>query len=367
MIGFLIELLKVIQLTLTLNAEQEKATGRRNVEAEVNRLLLDELKRFLTPLLESGSQELPRVTAATINEARHLANRCIEILSRYAADQAGDYLEDRALSPALAAAAGSRLYKALTDLLAVTEAQEKWLKERFSQPFLERVKFRNYRPVGPADIDIKLLQLQLALQIAESDTERALRDLNQNANPLKYLMPGMAQPATPPAAPPAVQPPAQPPAQPAVQPPTQPSGQPAAQPAAQTTAAPPAALPSWQPATQPSGQPAARNAAPLAAQPEVRIVPVSGPEGSLKTTASKADIKTAQQKYVELINLLQEHVSNIMSDLQKATIPGGGIDPHTVRIAIGTTLYICVLGLRLIQEQRSAVSILSSNIVEARK
>lgn len=306
MIGFLLSLLTVIQQALTLYAEQTRATGLRNVDAEVNRRLLDELQRFLKPLLDRSSEELPKLTEDAIKEALDLANRGIGILSRYAADQAGDYLEDRALSPVLAAASGSRLYKALGDLLAIIEAQKLWLKERFSQSFLEWARRRTPRDIGPIDIDIKLLQLELALQITESDTERALSDLNQTRDPLRYLVPGIAQPSV-------------------------------------------------------------RNAAPLASPPDVSILAASGPSTTLQTKAPKPKIKEAQQKYVALIDLLKEHVASIMSDLQKATMPGGGIDPHTVRIAIGASLYICVLGLRLVQEQRSSVSILNSNTIDADK
>ena len=305
MITFLLTLLSVIQQMLTAYSEQANTTARRNVDAEMNRLLLDEVRRFLKPLLDKGSEELPRVTEQTITHAIDLANRGISLLSRYAADQASDYLEDRALSPVLAAAAGSRLYKALSDLLAVTEAHQQWLDTRFrQQSFLDWARRRPYRPVGPADIDIKLLQLEIALHITESDTERALSDLNQTRNPLKYLVPGIALPS------------------------------------AQTTA-------------------------PLAGPLAVGVPTGTRPDDSLQIEAPRPRIKEAQQEYSALIDLLKEHVSNIMNDLQTATMPGGGINPHVVRIAIGATLYICVLGLRLVQAQRNSVSILNSKTVEA--
>ncbi len=304
MISFLRTLLQVIEQMLKIYSEQVNDTGRQKAEAEVNRLLLDEVKRFLKPLLDRGSEELPKLTEAWIGEALELANRCIGILSRYAADQAGDYLEDRALSPVLAAAAGSRLYKALSELLAVTASHEQWLKERFSQPFLEWVRRVHYRPVGPADMSIKLLQLEVALQITESDTQRALSDLNQNPNPLKYLMPGIAQPTV-------------------------------------------------------------RNTELLTEPPDIGVLPMFGPNDSLQTKAPKAKIKEAQQEYVALIDLLKEHISSIMSDLQNATLPGGGINPHAVRIAIGATLYLCMLGLHLVQAQRDSIAMINSNTIDA--
>lgn len=170
---------------------------RDEMELKILRELLSELDKLIAPLVAAATSGTVKASQATIEQVMNIMKRSGTALASYAYDNVADYIEDKSMSNAAAVQASMRLHEALVALLGVIGNQRQWLKNRFHRPALNRLLYKPYRVVEPADFQMQVVELMSMLDSVALEAERAQRDVALAHHPARYFLPGISGPLAP--------------------------------------------------------------------------------------------------------------------------------------------------------------------------
>lgn len=188
----LVQFLTMVQQLLSDYVSRAEANGRQTAEIERCKQLYAEFSRIVASLLQGSAHKLPEQVAAALKRAFDIAEQIVEQPLGLVQTQLRDHLYDMAQRPEYAAVAGSMLYEAATALRDTSVKQLVWSQERFRRPFVSRLLHRPYRHVGPADVDIQLVELLTVVHTTSRAAEIALRRLDLTNHPATLLLVGQS-------------------------------------------------------------------------------------------------------------------------------------------------------------------------------
>lgn len=184
----LIQFLTMVERLLSDYVARAEANGRQTAEIERCKQMYAEFSRIVASLLQGSTHQLPEHVMSALKRAFDLAEQIVEQPLELVQAQLRDHMYDMAQRPEYAAVAGSALYEAAAALRDTSVKQLIWSQERFRRPFLSRLLHRPYRHVGPADVDIQLVELLSVVHTTSRAAEIALRRLDLTDHPATLLL-----------------------------------------------------------------------------------------------------------------------------------------------------------------------------------